>query len=79
MPGIQCRGRNGWFDLDEISTVTDDRYAIVDLFSRKRGKNPPIIIHGDRTELERLFRDVAEIPDRPCVSRAAGAGSTGPI
>jgi len=60
MPGIQCRGRNGWFDLDEISTVTDDRYAIVDLFSRKRGKNPPIIIHGDRTEIERLFRDTAD-------------------
>jgi len=58
---IECRGRNGWFELRQIyvSIGYPDGEALIDLYSKTYGKTPPIIFSGNIQDLKKLFKDIA--------------------
>ena len=65
---IECRGRNGWFDLKQVIThgFEPQEYpdgvisCHIDFFSKKRGKNAPIVFRGEKKEIKRLLRYIAD-------------------
>ncbi len=67
----ECRGRNGWFMLEEInvyqfrSPSVEPGTTEVTFHSIRKGETAPIIIRGDRKEIEQLFRSIQKaVKDR---------------
>jgi hypothetical protein len=60
---IECRGRNGWFNLHHASVEnykTQDLTSVA-LASKKGYRNlAPIYFQGPRAEVEALLRDLLE-------------------
>jgi len=59
---IECRGRNGWFNLKEAQVDQGSGgVAQVGLRSRQNFRNvPPIFFSGPRAEIEVLLSDLLE-------------------
>ncbi len=59
---IECRGRNGWFNLKEAQVYRGaGEVAQVGLLSRQNFQNvPPIFFSGPKAEVEALLLDLLE-------------------
>ncbi len=60
---IECRGRNGWFNLKETQVYESGggHIAQVGLVSRQNFRNvPPIFFSGPKAEVEALLLDLLE-------------------
>lgn len=58
---IKGRGRNGWFNVSEVSVnrpSTEESYASVSIYSKQRGEMPPILLDGSRAEITQLFQNI---------------------
>lgn len=55
---IECRGRNGWFQLNEVNILNGKNGSFVDFFSSRRGDSPPVILMGDGKDLITLFSGI---------------------
>lgn len=60
MSNIECRGRNGWFMLHEVLTIPSQQLTFIDLYSKRRGENPPIAFMGPLADLKELFQKILE-------------------
>lgn len=54
---IQCRGRNGWFDLKDINiSIGFHKDCLsINFYSKQIGKYPPIVIEGERKDIRKLI------------------------
>ncbi|MEW6657212.1 MAG: hypothetical protein AB1424_01000 [Thermodesulfobacteriota bacterium] len=59
---IECRGRNGWFQLHEATAfVSSDAHASISLQSKKPYVDmPPIYFAGPKAEVEALLQDLLD-------------------
>ena len=55
---IACRGRNGWFELKSVETLASNSETYIDLFSKSRGKMPPVEIVGSKEEVLELCNQI---------------------
>jgi len=61
---IDCRGRNGWFVLNEVKTLVGKTDSYVDLYSRIHGQTAPIVFIGHKDELLELFENIVRMIKR---------------
>lgn len=63
LKGIECRGRNGWFNYDNyfvaITPALENRSAYVEINSRRKGKHAPITITGKPSSVIELLEDIS--------------------
>jgi hypothetical protein len=59
---IECRGRNGWFNLHEATAfVSSSDHASISLQSKKPYVDmPPIYFAGPKAEVQALLQDLLE-------------------
>ncbi len=60
---ILCRGRNGWFKYDRHKVVVGDDTegaVVIDLYSKRKPRTPPVIICGHRPDVKKLLTDMLE-------------------
>lgn len=58
--GIEARGRNGWFKVAEATVCAYPELTWVNLYSKQRGENAPIIIQGTEVAVTKLLGSVTE-------------------
>jgi hypothetical protein len=59
---MEIRGRNGWFKYDswDVIVLTGSGEVHINLYSKRTGGTPPVMICGTRAEVETLLQTLLD-------------------
>ncbi len=63
---IALRGRNGYFDLNEVEvSELESGNIYIGLFSKKRGQSAPVSFYGTKTDLHGMLAEICHFISSP--------------